>query len=78
MNRKPRRYLRARGALQTVVDLVLQQIGGLVEQVDRCQAIGKTANHLVAAAADWGQLAEIVEQRKCVNGGQCVPLTGQE
>ncbi len=32
---KARRDLRARGALQPLVDLVLQQFGGLIEQVDR-------------------------------------------
>ena len=33
-HRQPRRHLRPRGALQPVVDLVLQQIRGLIEQVD--------------------------------------------
>ena len=35
-----------------MIDLVLQQVGGLVEQVDRNQPIGQPPDHLVAAIAD--------------------------
>jgi hypothetical protein len=41
---KPRRHLRPRGALQAVVDLVLQQLGALVEQIDRDQPFGELAD----------------------------------
>ncbi len=41
---EPRRHLRARRALQAVVDLVLQQLGALVEQIDRDQPLGELAD----------------------------------
>ena len=75
---EPRRHLRARGALQAVVDLVLQQLGGLVEQIDRNQPLGEPADHLVAAPADRGELAEIVEQAERVDRRQRVALAGEE
>ena len=77
-HRKPRRHLRARGALQAVVDLVLQKLGGLVEQIDRDQPLGEPADHLVAAPADRGELAEIVEQAERIDRRQRVALAGQE
>ena len=77
-DRQPRRHLRARGALQAVVDLVLQQLGGLVEQIDRDQPVGEPADHLVAAAADRGELAEIVEQRQRVDRRHRVAFAGEE
>ena len=57
-----RRDLGARPALQAVVDLVLQQFGGLIEQVDRHQPVGEAADHLVAAESDRGEVAIVVEQ----------------
>src|SRR6185437_1911259 len=39
--------LRPRRALEAVIDLVLQELGGLIEQVDRDQPVGETADHLV-------------------------------
>ena len=51
---KPRRHLRARRALQTVIDLVLQQFGRLVEQIDLHQPVGELADHLVAARGRSG------------------------
>ena len=77
-DRKPRRDLRARGALQAVVDLILQQIGGLIEQVDRDQTVGEPADHLVAAAADRRQLAKVVEQRQRIDGRHRIALAGEE
>jgi hypothetical protein len=66
-HREPRRHLRARGALQAVVDLVLQKLGALVEQIDRDQPLGELADHLVAAPSDRGELAEIVEQAERID-----------
>ena len=60
--------------LQAVVDLVLEQFGRLVEQVDRDQPVGEPADHLVAAAADRGQLADIVEQASASIGCSASPL----
>ena len=51
--------LRARRALQPLVDLVLQEFGGLIEQVDRDQPVGQPADHLVAAPPDRRQFADI-------------------
>ena len=77
-DREPGRDLRARGALQAVVDLVLQQFGRLVEQIDRHQPVGEPADHLVAAPADRRQLAEIVEQAERLDRRQRVALAGEE
>ena len=75
---KPRRHLGARRALQTVIDLVLQQVGGLIEQIDRHQPVGKTPDHLVAAAADRRQLAKVVEQSERIDRRHGVALAGEE
>ena len=61
---EPRRDLRARRALEPMVDLVLQEFGGLIEQVDRDQPIRQPADHLVAAPADRRQFAVFVEHRR--------------
>jgi hypothetical protein len=44
-----------------MVDLMLEQLRGLIEQVDRHEAVGQPADHLVAAPADRGQFAEILK-----------------
>ena len=77
-DREPGRDLGARGALQAVIDLVLEQFGGLVEQIDRHQPVGEPADHLVAAPPDRRQLAEIVEQAERLDRRQRVALAGQE
>ena len=61
---QPRRHLRACRALQPVIDLILQKIRSLIQQVDRDEAIGQAADHLVAAAADRRQLTKVVKQRQ--------------
>ena len=71
---EPRRDLGARCALQAVVDLVLQQLGGLVEQVDRYQPVGEPADHLVAAAANRSQIAKVVEQAQRFDRRQLIAL----
>ena len=57
-----------------------KQLGGLIEQVDRDQPVGQPADHLVAAPADRGQVAEIVEQAERVDRRTahrpCRPGTG--
>ena len=63
-HRQPRRDLRARRALQPMIDLILQQFAGLIEQIDRDQAIGEAADHFVAAPADRRQFAIFVEHRR--------------
>ena len=50
----------------------------LVEQLHRHEPIGEPADHLVAAAADRRQLAEIVEQGERIDGRQRVTLTSKE
>ena len=62
-----RRHLRPRRTLEPLVDLVLQQLGRLVEQVDRDQPLGQTPDHLVAAPADRRQLAVFVEHAERVD-----------
>ena len=63
-HRQARGDMRARRAVEPMLDLVLQQLARLVEQIDRGKTIGKTADHLVAAPADRRQLAKLVEQRQ--------------
>ncbi|MGY3119463.1 hypothetical protein ACVWXQ_003400 [Bradyrhizobium sp. S3.14.4] len=65
-------------AFEPMVDLVLQQLGGLVEQVDRGETVGETADQLVAAAADRRQLAELVEHPERFDRRQLVALGPQE
>ena len=77
-HRKPGRDLRARRALQAVVDLMLQQLRRLIEQIDRDQPVGEPADHLVAAPADRRELAEIVEQAERIDRRQRVALAGEE
>ena len=72
------RDLRARAALQAVVDLVLQQFGGLVEQIDRHQPVGEPADHLVAAPPDRGEIAVIVEQAERFDRRQRVGFAAEE
>jgi hypothetical protein len=71
---EPRCDLRARGALQAVVDLMLQQLRRLVEQINRNQAVGEAADHFVAAPADRRQFAKVVEQAERFDRRQCIPL----
>ena len=59
-----RRDLGARRAFEAVVDLVLQELGGLIQEIDGDQAVRQPPDHLVAAAADRRQLAEFVEHRE--------------
>ena len=73
-----RRHLRARSTLQPAIDLILQKIRSLIQQVDRDETIGQAADHLVAAAADRRQLAEIVKQSQRINGRKPVALAGKE
>ena len=75
---KSRRDLRTRRTLQPMIDLILQKLGRLIEQIDRDQAVGEPADHLVAAAADRGQFAEIVEQSERIDRRQSVALSRQE
>ena len=74
-HREPCRDLRARRALQPLVDLVLQEFGGLVEQIDRDQPVGEATDHLVAAPADRRQFADT--RRTCPSasiGGRSSPF----
>ena len=73
-----RRHLGPRRAFETAIDLVLQQLGGLIEQIDADQAIGQLADHLVAAPADRGQLAKAVEDAERVDRRQVIGLAAEE
>jgi len=65
-------------AFEPLVDLVLQELGGLVEQVDADQAFGKASDHLVAAPADRGQFAIFVEHAERVDRRDIVALRPKE
>ena len=65
-------------ALQAVIDLVLEQFGGLVEQIDRHQPVGEPADHLVAAPPDRREIAEIVEQAERFDRRQRVAFAAEE
>ncbi len=73
-----RRHLRARRALQPVIDLVLQQLGGLIEQIDRDQPVGEPADHLVAAPPDRRQFAIVVKHPERVDRRKIVTLRRRE
>ena len=73
-HRQPRGDLRARRAFQPVVDLILQEFAGLIEQIDRDQPIREPADHFVAAPADRRQFAKFVEQPERVDRRQVVAL----
>ena len=75
---KARRHLRAGGALQPLVDLVLQQFGGLVEQVDGGQPVRQPPDHFVAAPADRRQFAKLVEHRERVDRLHVVALRAEK
>ncbi len=75
---KAGRDLGARGAVQAVVDLVLEQFGRLVEQVDGDQPVGQAPDHLVAAAADRRQFAIIVEYGQRLDRLERVAFGGEE
>ena len=77
-HREPRGDLRARGALQPLVDLVLQQFAGLVEQIDRDQPVRKTADHLVAAPADRRQFTILVEHPERIDRRKVVALRAEK
>jgi hypothetical protein len=73
-----RRDLRARRALQPLVDLVLQQFAGLIEQVDRDQPVGEAADHLVAAPPDRRQFAIFVEHPERIDRRKIVALRAEK
>ena len=77
-HRQPRGDLRARRALEPVIDLVLQQFARLIEQIDRDETIGETADHLVAAPADRRQIAKLIEHRQRFDRRQIVALSAVE
>ncbi len=66
--------LRARGALQPAVDLILQQFAGLVEQIDRDQPVREPADHFVAAPPDRRQFTKLIEYPERVDRRKIVAL----
>ena len=66
--------LGARSTLQPLVDLILQQFAGLIEQVDRDQPVREPADHFVAAPPDRRQFAILVEHPERVDRRQVVAL----
>ena len=77
-HRKPARDLRARGTLQAMIDLMLQQRGRLVEQIDGNQPVGEPADHLVAAPTDRREVAKIIKQAERFDRRQRVRLAAEE
>ena len=64
---------RARGgAVEAVVDLVLQQVGGLIEQVERDQPVGEAADDLVSPPADRREFLEVEKERERVDRGRAI------
>ena len=61
-HRQVGRHLAPRHPVEPVVHLVLQQLGGLVEQVHVHQPARHAPDHLVPVGADRRQLAEVGEQ----------------
>ena len=72
------RDLRPRRALEPVVDLVLQEFAGLIEQIDRDQPIRKPADHFVAAPPDRRQFTKFVKHPERVDRRKVVALRTQE
>src|SRR5689334_8367399 len=70
--------LRARGALETMVDLMLQQLGCLIEEIDRHESIRKPADHFVTAPADWRQFAKVIKQAERLDRREGVALASQK
>ena len=64
----------ARAALQAVIDLMLEQFGGLVEQIDRHKPVGEPADHFVAAPPDRRQFAILVEHPERLDRRKIVAL----
>ena len=56
------RDLGTRRALEAMIDLVLPQLRGLIEQVHRGQSLRLSAHDFIAAPAHGGELAKIIEQ----------------
>ena len=70
--------MRTRCALEPAINLVLQQLGSLIEQIHRHQAVGESPDYLVAAGAYRRQLAKVVEQCKRVDGRKAVTFAGEK
>lgn len=51
-------------ATQAKLHLIVEELGGLLQQVHRYEAVGKAAHHVVAVGADGRQFAEVVVQRQ--------------
>ncbi len=75
---KARGDLGTRGAFEAMIDLVLQELRGLVEQIDRGETVREPADQLVAAAADRRQLAELVEHAERFDRRQVVTFRSEE
>ena len=73
-----RRDLGARRSLQPVIDLILQEFAGLIEQIDRHQPIGEPADHFVAAPPDRRQFAVFVEQPERIDRRKVVALRSEK
>ncbi len=75
---KARCDLRARSTLQPLVDLILQEFAGLVEQIDRDQPIGEMPDHLVAAPPDRRQFAVFIKHPERLDRRQIVALRAEK
>jgi hypothetical protein len=50
-----------------VIDLILQELAGLIEQIDRDQPICETADHFVATPPDRRQFTKLVKHPERVD-----------
>lgn len=76
--REPRRDGCPGSAGQAVLDLMPEQIAGLIEKVELDQTVGQPANDLVAAAADRGELLEIEIERERIDAGEGLAFSREE
>ena len=61
-----------------MLNLVPEQIAGLIEKVELDQTVGQPANDLVAAAADRGELLEIEIERERIDAREGIAFSREE
>ena len=77
-NRKARCDLSAGSALQAMLNLMLQQLSGLIQQVDRYQPIRESPDHFITAPADRRQFAKIVKEAERLDRRKRVALPAEK
>jgi hypothetical protein len=76
--REPGRDGRPRRAGQALVDLVLEEIGRLVEQVEFDEAVCEAPDDLVPAPTDGRQLLEVEVERQGLDAGELAAFGAQQ